>query len=61
MYIHRCKGDASLTYEDPNAATNAPAFFNGTELPEHPGFTMAVQLGPLHCQRDTILTFSLYL
>ncbi len=38
----KCKGDAALTYEDPNAAQSAPSFFNDTELPNHPGFKMTV-------------------
>jgi len=40
----RCKGDASLTFEDPNAASAAASFFTGTELPQHPGFKMTVCL-----------------
>mmetsp|Transcript_16100 Transcript_16100/g.18829 ORF Transcript_16100/g.18829 Transcript_16100/m.18829 type:complete len:163 (-) Transcript_16100:12-500(-) len=28
----KCKGDAALTYEDPNAAQTAPEFFNGSDL-----------------------------
>ena len=38
----KCKGDASLTFEDPNAAQSAPGFFNDAELPNHPGFKMGV-------------------
>ena len=40
----RCKGDASLTFEDPNAASAAASFFTNTELPQHPGFQMTVCL-----------------
>mmetsp|Transcript_32264 Transcript_32264/g.41465 ORF Transcript_32264/g.41465 Transcript_32264/m.41465 type:complete len:272 (-) Transcript_32264:217-1032(-) len=40
----KCKGDASLTYEDPNAAQSASGFFTGSELDNHPGFTLTVQM-----------------
>ena len=43
----RCKGDATLKYEDPNAASAAPNFFDGSELTGRPGVKLGVTLaGP---------------
>ena len=43
----RCKGDASLTDEDPNAAESASSFFSGSELDNHPGYTLTVQMADI--------------
>lgn len=41
----KCKGDATLTYEDPNAAQSAPSFFNNTALRNgEPAKVMTVQM-----------------
>ena len=40
----RCKGDATLKYEDPNAASAAPNFFDGSELTGRPGVKLGVTL-----------------
>lgn len=40
----KCKGDATLTYEDPNAAQTAPNFFNDEPCVAFPDFKMKVEL-----------------
>ena len=51
VVVFRCKGDASLTFEDPNAAASAPAFFNDTELAGYPGKKIGVQLADTKVRR----------